>query len=124
MLPACDVVVIAAALGPETTGLIDARRLALMKPGALLINIGRGQIVDEAALYAALRDGRLGGAAIDVWWQYPTAAEPTAAVALSVPRIAQRHRDAAQFGLDPGHGAPPLGRDRRQYRPLVPRRAA
>lgn len=76
MLPQCDVVVIAAALAPETKGLIDARRLALMKPGALLINIGRGPIVDEAALYAALHDGRLGGAALDVWWRYPTAADP------------------------------------------------
>ena len=64
------------ALGPETTGLIDRRRLALMKPTAFLINIARGQIVDEDALYAALRDGRMGGAALDVWWQYPTAAEP------------------------------------------------
>jgi phosphoglycerate dehydrogenase-like enzyme len=76
MLPECDVVVIACALAPETQGLIDARRIALMKPGALLINIARGLIVDEAALYAALRDGRLGGAAIDVWWRYPTPAEP------------------------------------------------
>ena len=76
MLAACDVVVIACALAPETQGLIDARRIALMKPGALLINIARGLIVDEEALYAALRDGRLGGAAIDVWWRYPTPAEP------------------------------------------------
>ncbi len=76
MLPECDIVVIAAALAPETKGLIDARRLAMMKPAVLLINIGRGLIVDEAALYTALRDGRLGGAAIDVWWRYPTAAEP------------------------------------------------
>ncbi len=76
MLPECDVVVIAAALAAETRGLIDARRIALMKPGALLINIARGQIIEEEALYAALRDGRLGGAAIDVWWRYPTSAEP------------------------------------------------
>jgi phosphoglycerate dehydrogenase-like enzyme len=76
MLPQCDVAVIAAALAPETKGLIEARRLALMKPGALLINIGRGPIVDEAALYAALHEGRLGGAALDVWWRYPTAGEP------------------------------------------------
>ena len=47
-----------------------------MKPTAFLINIARGQVIDEDALYAALRDGRLGGAALDVWWQYPTAAEP------------------------------------------------
>jgi phosphoglycerate dehydrogenase-like enzyme len=76
MLPECDVVVIACALVPETLGLIDGGRIALMKPDALLINIARGQIVDEEALYAALRDGRLGGAAIDVWWRYPTQGEP------------------------------------------------
>lgn len=77
MLPQCDAVALCTALGPETTGLIDARRLALMKPTAFLINIARGQVVDEDALWAALRDGRLGGAALDVWWQYPSAAEPT-----------------------------------------------
>ncbi|HVC50690.1 MAG TPA: 2-hydroxyacid dehydrogenase [Stellaceae bacterium] len=78
MLPRCDFVVIAAGLGPETRNLIDGRRLALMKPTALLINIGRAPIVDEEALYAALRDNRIGGAAIDVWWRYPTPAEPNA----------------------------------------------
>jgi phosphoglycerate dehydrogenase-like enzyme len=76
MLPLCDTVLIACALGPETTGLIDARRFALMKPGALLINVARARIVDEDALYAALKNGPLGGAALDVWWQYPTQAEP------------------------------------------------
>jgi phosphoglycerate dehydrogenase-like enzyme len=76
MLPLCDTVLVACALVPETKGLIDARRLALMKPGTLLINVARAAIVDEDALYMALKDGHLGGAAIDVWWQYPTAAEP------------------------------------------------
>src|SRR5579863_7159517 len=76
MLPLCDTVALCTALGPETTGLIDARRLALLKPTAFLINISRGQVVDEDALYATLCDGHLGGAAIDVWWQYPDAAEP------------------------------------------------
>jgi phosphoglycerate dehydrogenase-like enzyme len=73
MLPLCDAVALCTALGPETTGLIDARRLALMKPTAFLINIARGPVVDEDALYAALRGGELGGAAIDVWWEYPDA---------------------------------------------------
>jgi phosphoglycerate dehydrogenase-like enzyme len=50
--------------------LIDARRLALMKPSALLINVARAASVDEDALYAALKDSRLGGAALDLWWQY------------------------------------------------------
>jgi phosphoglycerate dehydrogenase-like enzyme len=47
-----------------------------MKPGALLINGARARIVNEDALYAALKDGQLGGAALDVWWRYPTQAEP------------------------------------------------
>jgi phosphoglycerate dehydrogenase-like enzyme len=76
MLPLCDTVLISCGLAPETKGLIDGRRLALMKPGALLINVARAAIVDEDALYAALKDGRLGGAALDVWWQYPTLDEP------------------------------------------------
>ena len=77
LLPLCDTVAICTALGPETTGLIDARRLGLIKPSAFLINIARGQVIDEDALYATLRDGRIGGAAIDVWWQYPSPDEPT-----------------------------------------------
>ena len=76
MLPESDTVVIATAGGPDTEGLIDARRLALMKPSAFLVNIARGPILDEEAAYEALRDRRIGGAALDVWWQYPTAAEP------------------------------------------------
>jgi len=76
MLPVCDFVVLCTALGPETEGLIDARRLALMKPSAFLINIARGMVVEEDAVYTALRDRRIGGAALDVWWQYPNAAEP------------------------------------------------
>lgn len=76
MLPQCDTLALCTALGPETTGLIDSRRLALMKPTAFLINIARGQVIDEDAVYAALHDRKIGGAALDVWWQYPTAAEP------------------------------------------------
>jgi phosphoglycerate dehydrogenase-like enzyme len=57
---------------------IYARRIALMKPGALLINIARARIVEEDTPYTALKDGHLGGAALDVWWQYPTSAEPSA----------------------------------------------
>jgi phosphoglycerate dehydrogenase-like enzyme len=76
MLPECDIVAICTALGPETENLIDARRLRLMKRSAFLINIARGAVIDEDAIFAALRDGTIGGAAIDVWWQYPNAAEP------------------------------------------------
>jgi phosphoglycerate dehydrogenase-like enzyme len=50
--------------------------LALMKPTALLINIGRAAIVDEEALYRALSGNQLGGAALDVWWQHWTPEQP------------------------------------------------
>jgi len=70
MLPHCDVVLIAAGLGSETRGLINGRRLALLDPTALLINIGRAAIVDGEALYRALSGNQLGGAALDVWWQH------------------------------------------------------
>jgi phosphoglycerate dehydrogenase-like enzyme len=76
MLPECDHVVLSTALGPETEGLIDARRLALMKPSAFLVNIARGAVIDEDAIYAVLRDRTIAGAALDVWWRYPDASEP------------------------------------------------
>jgi len=76
MLPQCDVLVVAAGLGPETHGLIDARRLALLPPTALLINIGRAAIVDEEGLYRALSGNQLGGAALDVWWRHWDPAHP------------------------------------------------
>lgn len=68
-----DAVVLACPLTPATQGLIDTRRLAAMKPGAVLVNVSRGAVVDEAALVDALRAGRLRGAALDVFAQQPLA---------------------------------------------------
>ena len=67
MLPLCDFITLHCPGGAETRHMIDGTRLALMKPGAYLINTARGSVVDEAALIAALESGRLGGAAIDVY---------------------------------------------------------
>ncbi|MBD8574758.1 D-2-hydroxyacid dehydrogenase [Pseudomonas syringae] len=66
LLRSCDVLSINCPLTPETHNLIDAAELALMKPDALVINTGRGGIVNEAALIQALQVGRLGGVALDV----------------------------------------------------------
>jgi len=62
-------------LTPATDHLIDARRLARMRPGAYIYNVSRGAIIDEAALVEALRAGRLGGAGLDVYEQEPLPAD-------------------------------------------------
>jgi phosphoglycerate dehydrogenase-like enzyme len=76
MLPQIDFLVVACPLTPQTRGMIGAAELALMRPGAVLINIGRGQVVEEEPLFRALESGRLGGATLDVWYEYPTPANP------------------------------------------------
>jgi (S)-sulfolactate dehydrogenase len=71
LLAEADVLSINLPLSDDTRGLIDARRIALMKPGAVLVNTARGGLLDEAALADALRRRRLGGAALDVFAQEP-----------------------------------------------------
>lgn len=71
LLEMSDVVTVHVPLLPATRGLIGARELAGIRPGAVLLNASRGGVVDEAALAAALSDGRLGGAAVDVFADEP-----------------------------------------------------
>ena len=71
LVDASDIVVLCCPLTLETTGLIGRDRIARMKPGALLINVSRGPVVDDAALIEALSAGRIGGAALDVFSTQP-----------------------------------------------------
>jgi phosphoglycerate dehydrogenase-like enzyme len=73
LLAQADVVTIHMVLGERSRGLIGAEELALMKPGATLVNTSRGPIVDEAALIKALKDGTIAGAGLDVFDQEPLA---------------------------------------------------
>jgi len=75
LMATSDVVVLVIALSEQTRHLVDARRLALMKPGAVLVNGGRGGLVDEPALVDALRAGTLAGAALDVFAVEPLPAD-------------------------------------------------
>ena len=73
LLAESDFVVLAAPLTAETERMIDERALATMKPGAWLINVARGRLVDERALLRALRDGPIGGAVLDTFVEEPLA---------------------------------------------------
>lgn len=77
VLARADHLVVTLPLTEATRGLLGERAFRAMKPTAVLVNVARAEIVDEDALYRALVEGRLGGAALDVWYRYPTAAAPT-----------------------------------------------
>jgi phosphoglycerate dehydrogenase-like enzyme len=76
LLEAADFVVIACPLNEATRGLIGRSEFAHMKPEAVLINVARGPIVDEDALYEALADRTIRGAVLDVWYRYPEPGDP------------------------------------------------
>ena len=64
-----DFVVVTVPLTPETRGLIGEREIRLMKPTAFIVNVARAAIIQEEPLYRALEEGRIAGAALDVWWK-------------------------------------------------------
>jgi phosphoglycerate dehydrogenase-like enzyme len=75
LLALSDYVVLAAPLTDETRGLINAEALSAMKSTSVLINVSRAELVDEEALYNALRSERIAGAYLDVWYSYPKTAD-------------------------------------------------
>jgi phosphoglycerate dehydrogenase-like enzyme len=71
-----DAIVVSVPLAPDTRGMVSQEAFAAMRPHAVIINVARGPVVDEQALYDALRAKLIGGAVIDTWYKYPTAAQP------------------------------------------------
>lgn len=77
LIKSADFVILALPLTQETRGLVGDAFLSHMKSTSIIINVSRGAIIDEAALYRALKNHQIGGAAIDVWWDYPSRSEQT-----------------------------------------------
>jgi phosphoglycerate dehydrogenase-like enzyme len=80
LLPRADVLIIILPATDETEGLIGTAEIALMPQGSILINVGRGPIVDQYALYDALKSGHLRAAGADVWYHYPPSKEESSNV--------------------------------------------
>jgi len=77
LLEEVDFAVVAVPSTAETRGLVSVAELERLGPHSFLLNVARGDVVEERALYEALRDGRLAGAALDVWYRYPRGGAPT-----------------------------------------------
>jgi phosphoglycerate dehydrogenase-like enzyme len=75
-MDSADAIVNTLPLTEETRGLIGEAELAAMRPDAIILNVGRGAVIDETALYQALKTRRIGGAVIDTWYVYPNAENP------------------------------------------------
>jgi len=71
LLPQADVLFVTVPESDATRGMLGSAEIGLLPQHAILINVARGAVVDEQSLYEAQRDGRIGGAALDVWWRYP-----------------------------------------------------
>jgi phosphoglycerate dehydrogenase-like enzyme len=72
LLPLTDILMVALPQTPDTEGIIGAEELAMLPKGAIVVNVGRGPVIDQHALYDALKSGHLHGAGIEVWYNYPT----------------------------------------------------
>jgi D-3-phosphoglycerate dehydrogenase / 2-oxoglutarate reductase len=95
-----DFITLHVPLSPDTRHLVDSRRLSLMKKGSFLVNASRGEVIDEAALAQALSDGRIAGAALDVFEKEPPGAEILSAPNLiATPHIGGQTSDAQRMAI-------------------------
>ena len=92
VLPRADVLIVSLPATPATRGLIDADAYAALPSDAIVINVGRGEVLDEEATWQALDGGRLAGLGLDVWWRYPKGRDGRAAT-LPSHRPFQLHPD-------------------------------
>lgn len=106
LLPRADWLIVASPLTAETRGLLDAGMLARLPPGAHIINIARGEIIDETAMVAALRERRLGGAYLDVFGTEPL---PVESPLWDLPNVL----------VSPHNSAAAAGNDERVYRMFI-----
>lgn len=114
-LPRADVLVIALPLTHETRGMIGMAELELLPPRAILVNVARAEIVNEEALYSALRTDRLAGAGLDVWYQEPTRDELESGARVAVSRFA--FHELENIVMSPHRGGA-LGEERNELRRL------
>ena len=113
LLAHSDVVAVCLPLTPMTRSLIDARRLATMKPGAIIINVTRGEIIDHRALVDALRSGHLGGAGLDVQHLEPLPADDPL---WSLPNVVLTPHTAGASQLRAGRNVDRFIENLRRYR--------
>ncbi len=98
LIDAADYLVLCAPLTEETRGMLDARRLARLRPHVVLLNVGRGPLIDEAALVEVLREGRIRGAALDVFEQEPL---PASSELWSLPNCVVSPHDSGETVATP-----------------------
>ena len=114
LLPNADILIIALPLTQDTKGLIGENELNLMPQGSILVNIGRGPIVNQYALYDALTNGHLRAAASDVWYNYPESEESR----VNTPPAEVPFGDLDNFVLSPHRGGIVEGVERQRVEAL------
>jgi phosphoglycerate dehydrogenase-like enzyme len=101
LLEQADVIVLSTPLTPNTTGMIGATQFARMKPTAVVVNVGRAQLIEEQALFEALRDGAIASAALDVWYFYPKQGSHASPAALPFRQLSNVLMTPHSSGLTP-----------------------